>query len=171
MGLSSLLERLSAVSPVVLPVLLDAAVKGLALLTLTALATLALRRASAATRHLIWFLGTLGLLIVPILSIALPGWYILPRWMVQTAPPTRVQPAAAPTGAPAVVPHSPNAKPVSNDALRAEAVATALVSSTAAPLPARLPSPLRLTWQAGVLVAWLAGAGLLLGGRTEPWER
>ncbi|MEI8197853.1 MAG: hypothetical protein WCI73_18310, partial [Phycisphaerae bacterium] len=56
-----------------LPVLLDAALKGVAILALTGLATLGLRRASAAARHLVWFLGMVSLLVLPLLSAALPG--------------------------------------------------------------------------------------------------
>src|SRR5437899_2789842 len=97
MWASSLFEHLSAATPFLLPVLLDAAIKGAAILALTAVATLAMRRASAAARHLIWFIGTLSLLILPVLSAALPGWHILPRWGTN-AP---VQPSAQPLRDPA----------------------------------------------------------------------
>ena len=75
---SSLFERLSAIAPPVLGVLVDAAIKGTAILLLTVVAALAMRRASAAARHWVWFLGVASLLLLPILSAALPGWYVLP---------------------------------------------------------------------------------------------
>ena len=62
------------------PVLLDAAVKAVMLLALAAAATLLMRRASAAVRHAVWFLAIAGLLFLPVLSVTLPGWQILPPW-------------------------------------------------------------------------------------------
>lgn len=41
-------------SAAALPLLLDASLKGAALLVLTALCALAMRRASAAARHVLW---------------------------------------------------------------------------------------------------------------------
>ena len=38
------------------------------------LAALALRRAPAATRHLVWSLGTAGSLVLPLLALAVPAW-------------------------------------------------------------------------------------------------
>src|SRR2546430_15349709 len=52
--------------------LVDSAVKGTALLGLAAIAALILRRDSAATRHLVWLLATVGMLVVPVLSAMLP---------------------------------------------------------------------------------------------------
>jgi len=85
MWVYALCERFTAISPTLLPILLDAAIKGFLLLLLTSAATLAMRRTSAAARHLVWFLGVLSLLILPILSAGLPGWHILPR-IVLAAP-------------------------------------------------------------------------------------
>src|SRR5688572_33155524 len=63
-----------------LPAMLDSAVKGTALLALIALLVLFMRKTSAATRHLAWLLGILGLLLLPLLSATLPGWRVLPAW-------------------------------------------------------------------------------------------
>jgi len=62
------------------PVLLDAAVKGTALLVAAGLLTLCMRRTSAAPRHAVWLLAMGGLLALPLLSTTLPGWRILPNW-------------------------------------------------------------------------------------------
>lgn len=38
------------------------------------------RRGSAALRHLVWVLAVVGVLLLPVLSVRLPGWHVLPRW-------------------------------------------------------------------------------------------
>ncbi|HYW11808.1 MAG TPA: M56 family metallopeptidase, partial [Longimicrobium sp.] len=48
--------------------------RGSVLLVLAALAALALRRASAATRHMAWALALCGMLALPALSLAAPRW-------------------------------------------------------------------------------------------------
>ena len=53
------------------------AIKASVLLGLTALASLVLRRrASAATRHWVCTLAVAGLLVLPVLSLALPSWNV-----------------------------------------------------------------------------------------------
>src|ERR1700686_3665021 len=60
--------------------LVDSAVKGTALLMLAAMAATILRRDSAATRHLVWLLAMVAMLVVPVLSAMLPQWRVLPEW-------------------------------------------------------------------------------------------
>ena len=60
--------------------LVDSAVKGTALLVLAAVAAMILRRDSAATRHLVWLLAIVAMLVVPVLSAMLPQWRVLPEW-------------------------------------------------------------------------------------------
>jgi beta-lactamase regulating signal transducer with metallopeptidase domain len=130
---------------------MDAAIKGLVILSLTGLAVLAMRRASAAARHLVWFLGTLSLLILPIFSAALPGWHILPGWTDNIAAP---EPMAA--RAPLLVPIVPE-----NQILPDEPAPRAQPPISVQPPAA--PKPLHVNWQTWVLLAWLAGSALLLG--------
>ncbi|MGD2215928.1 MAG: M56 family metallopeptidase, partial [Gemmatimonadales bacterium] len=52
--------------------LADAAVKGLIYLALLFAVVGALRRGSAATRHLFWSIGLTGLLMIPVLSVVIP---------------------------------------------------------------------------------------------------
>src|SRR5713101_4319402 len=81
--------------------LVDSAVKGTALLVLAAVAAMILRRDSAATRHLVWLLAIVAMLIVPVLSAMLPQWRVLPEWagispepvVVDTNPPSIARPA------------------------------------------------------------------------------
>jgi beta-lactamase regulating signal transducer with metallopeptidase domain len=158
---SSLCQRLSAVGPVLLPVLLDAAIKGLVILSLTALAVLAMRRASAAARHLVWLVGTVSLLILPILSAALPAWHVLPQWANNVVAPA---PAPIAVPAPVLVRSAPDNQLLPNEApTLAELPAVAQAPAAATPLRLSTSSPLRLVWQTWVLLAWLAGSALLLG--------
>lgn len=48
--------------------------RGTVLLVLAAVAALALRRASAATRHMVWALALAGMLALPALTLAAPRW-------------------------------------------------------------------------------------------------
>ena len=43
-------------------------------------AAVMLRRDSAATRHLVWLLAIVAMLVVPVLSAMLPQWRVLPEW-------------------------------------------------------------------------------------------
>jgi beta-lactamase regulating signal transducer with metallopeptidase domain len=57
--------------------------KGVVLLAVTGLATLLLRRASAAARHAVWFLGMAGLLLLPFAAMVAPRWVVevpAPGW-------------------------------------------------------------------------------------------
>jgi TonB family protein len=56
--------------------LLEATLKGTLLLSVAAALALALRRASAASRHLVWTLALSATLILPALSLALPAWNV-----------------------------------------------------------------------------------------------
>jgi HEAT repeat protein/beta-lactamase regulating signal transducer with metallopeptidase domain len=56
--------------------LLDIAVKATAILLATVALNIALRRASAATRHLLWSISLSALLALPLLTYALPSWRV-----------------------------------------------------------------------------------------------
>ncbi len=66
--------------------LVDSAVKGTVLLVLAAIVALILRRDSAATRHLVWLLAIVAMLVVPVLSTMLPQWRVLPAWLSSSRP-------------------------------------------------------------------------------------
>ena len=57
--------------------ILPIAIKVSLLLGLFGILNLTLRRASASTRHLIWTLGLVGILLLPILGAGLPSWQVL----------------------------------------------------------------------------------------------
>ena len=63
-----------------LPVLIDSALKGAVVMGTVLLAMLMLRSAPAALRHLVLVAAMVGLLVLPIFSLTLPGWRVLPAW-------------------------------------------------------------------------------------------
>lgn len=67
--------------------LLNVTVKGAVVLGTAFLLSLALRRASASTRHLLWTLALASLLVLPLLSSLLPSWeaQVLPSSMAEPA--------------------------------------------------------------------------------------
>src|SRR3954471_18196120 len=85
----------AGVSSVSSLLLVNSAVKGTALLVLAAIAAMILRRDSAATRHLVWLLAIVALLVVPVLSALLPGWRVLPEWAAVSARPVVVEKPSA----------------------------------------------------------------------------
>jgi hypothetical protein len=60
--------------------MLDATIKGTGVLLLACAACRALRRDSAATRHMVWATAVMLVLAMPLLSILLPKWRVLPNW-------------------------------------------------------------------------------------------
>src|SRR5688572_24083264 len=67
----------------VMAVFLDAALKSTLVLVFTSMLCLCWRRASAATRHWIWFLGVAALLCLPLLSFMARPWQ-KPIWQLST---------------------------------------------------------------------------------------
>ena len=57
-----------------LTILLDASIKSVIVLALAAGLNLALKRSSAAFRHLIWLLAVVSCLCLPVISVTLPSW-------------------------------------------------------------------------------------------------
>jgi bla regulator protein blaR1 len=68
--------RLSSESIALIQMALDTFIKSAVILSVAGLLTGLLRRASAASRHLVWSLAIASLLALPALSVALPSWRI-----------------------------------------------------------------------------------------------
>ena len=73
-----------------LPILVDAALKGTVVLALAGLLVLCMRRTSAARRHAVWLAAMVCLLGLPLLSLVLPGWQVLPHWCSLSSGPTTI---------------------------------------------------------------------------------
>jgi beta-lactamase regulating signal transducer with metallopeptidase domain len=72
--------------------MVDVLVKATVILALAAAASLALRRSSAAARHMVWFLAMGGLLLLPVLAVTLPVLSVpVPNWFAAES----VQPPVA----------------------------------------------------------------------------
>lgn len=145
----------------------DIVAKATLVLAAAGVATLALRRASAAARHLAWCLGLGAALALPVSSLALPGW----SWRVLPAATKNVRPIRPSSDSPHPDPVQPGAYPESlvgisleEDALLNTGLAGRLPSRpTAGPTPPAVPSRGVLTpswwWLWG---AWLVGAVTVL---------
>ena len=120
-----------------------------------------LRRASAATRHLVWSLALGSVLLLPILSLSLPRWNV--AWLHVSASAT-IKPMAAPqapllplapTDGPAISQAAPPSAPASDESESPPAVPAV---SRAVPVPTSGHQFLTFTLWLGIgLVVWLIG--------------
>ena len=168
-----------------LPVLLDAAAKGMGLLAAAGTLVLAMRKTSAAARQVVWMLALAALLALPLASAALPSWQVLPGWAKiemppEPAVPSLVDPAgsfggadrAGTNAAPAPLPElsqSPATSPEYPDVLPADVPPSAAVAtgsdSREAPAPADVSAGTaagpakswRTLFVPAALAVWLAG--------------
>jgi len=136
-----------------LPIVVDAVVKASVILGTTALAALVLRRASASARHLVWTLGLVSALGMPVLSLALPRWE-LP--IVTVAAPAQAESGstllAPQTGSQIVLPP--------RTMLSREAVLPPKGGSHGGEIASRIRA---VSWTSIALFVWMAGAALVLG--------
>lgn len=51
-------------------------------MVLAGLCALAMQKDSAAARNVVWLAAVLALLLVPVFSVILPAWHVLPQWAV-----------------------------------------------------------------------------------------
>jgi HEAT repeat protein/beta-lactamase regulating signal transducer with metallopeptidase domain len=142
----------------------DAVVKATLLLGVAGIAALALRRASAATRHLVWTLALVSALVLPALSIALPRWH-MPFLLVAAPEPVAhivdaAVPAPRPSHASSEQPRPAAAAPVAAAQGRERHAAD---SFTVAQWPAVASTWQRISWAALVSMIWAAGFVLVAG--------
>ena len=124
-------------------VALAVVVKATALLGIAAIMQLVVfRRASAATRHLVWTIALVSVLLLPVVSLVGPAWTVeIPA----AQKPVSVTPAATSADAPLEIANGP-ASPV------------IALESTPAP-----PRAANVSWSAAFIIVYCAGAiGLLI---------
>ncbi|HEV2131111.1 MAG TPA: M56 family metallopeptidase, partial [Longimicrobiaceae bacterium] len=160
-------------------ILLVVAVKATLLLLLAAALALALRRASAASRHLVWSLALAALLVLPPLSLLLPDWTV-PLLTVQVrvdaadaswlphvpapaaAPEVLISPPVMAPVAPRSAPDAPAgwASPVHVEEMRTDPSTPSLLILEPHDASAPREAPGALFW---LVALWAAGALLVLG--------
>jgi len=152
--------------------LLETTVKGSLLLILVAVVALVLRRSPAAHRHLVWAMGVISLLVLPLLVLGLPDWRVplperaagvLPR-VIWESPPTgaREQGTARVEGALSLGRLGPEGPTSTRKASEPRAEA-------AAPPPAARPPALGLA--GGIVLLWLVGALAVAASFALAWPR
>jgi len=108
----SVLDRISSLQAI-LPVFIDAALKGAILVAVAALAAYAFRKRSAASRHAVWSAAVIGHVAIPILILLLPAWRmpLLPSapWIQAVPAPTMSGPAIGSAGSAIDVTENPRA--------------------------------------------------------------
>ena len=163
-------------APFALEVITDVLLKATILLSAAWLATVLLRRASAAIRYGIWSLVLSGLLVMPLISVVLPAWKMnVPAPMLDASVPAASLPALeafpASVPAPPMASSSPDAvevnpvdageKPLLADSPTALPSGVSAHGLASAASDAVAVSPWR-SWIAWGLVVWFVGALVLL---------
>ncbi len=158
--------------------IVDAAFKGTILLTMAGLVAWGLKRDSAATRHWVWLVAILSLLLVPCMSGALPQWRVLPAWMTMDAAQSQSAGSLAEISSPNPVLPDANAVEPFEDAQFPQDHPSAWIGATpdkevgmnasVASPPAASPtthvdsSGSLWTWQTAIAVCWAIGLVALL---------
>jgi HEAT repeat protein/beta-lactamase regulating signal transducer with metallopeptidase domain len=163
LNLNTLASLLNGIDGVALTAI-DTLLKVTMVLTIAGLATLALGRASAALRHLVWTLALTSALLLPVLSLALPRWQLpvikLASQQQVVMPSTNSVSTAMPEP-----PALSSARQPSRDMVRRDAptppTATVTAPSTTASSSTAAPSA-PVAWMTVLLTIWAIGAALVL---------
>ncbi len=168
--------RLSSQSIALIQLLLDTFIKSAFILSVAGLLTRSLRRASAASRSLVWSVAMASLLALPVLSVALPSWRIaaLPSLDAVVSVDASVEDGSrepAGFGGIAAAPvfgrgQEPEARLLaqrrpSDVGAELQASIPASPQFDAAPNPVA-PSGNGFDWQTALMLAWLAGAVVVM---------
>jgi beta-lactamase regulating signal transducer with metallopeptidase domain len=133
--------------------LLDTLLKSLVVLTLAGGVCALWRQASAATRHLIWFLAVTSLLCLPILNLPRSIWQ-RPLWMISTGSRSGNQISLALELTPKPIGQQSPAAPVTGE-----------ISSANQNFPGsgrKIAAHFNANWMVFGVAAWLTGAALVL---------
>lgn len=155
--------ELSAYSATWLELLLGAALKGAVILVIAVALNFGLRRASAASRHLVWSLALASLLALPVLSFGLPSWQVpvLPGPFAEALPDAVTNSYALAPAASASLPQDFQPGVTVKQQAKTEGVGS---PASPAPMPLLRRDTIEpLDWSSWALVIWMAGALLILG--------
>ena len=148
--------------------LVDSVIKGLVLLALLGLVAFALRKASASVRHGIWLGGLMGVLVLPLLTMSLPGWCILPdAWSPTVEVPKTDTVASLKSGDAAIgksedVAMDPTISPSSIELEDPAPAAAPVVSHAVIGVDKHVtPNHKILSTRQWIALIWVAGAALL----------
>jgi HEAT repeat protein/beta-lactamase regulating signal transducer with metallopeptidase domain len=153
--------------------LADAVAKTTVILLAAAVASIVLRRASAALRHLVWTLALSSALVLPLASFALPKWQLplLTITTESTAPIAASLPSEEPVQDSSVAPAlsrreaaavSLPPKGGSHEVREDRGGSYAAETSTVPQSAARASIVESLSWQQAIAAIWLLGATLIL---------
>ncbi len=174
--------RMSSQSIALIQLSLDTLIKSAVILSAAGLLAASLRKASAASRHLVWSVAMASLLALPILSFALPSWRIaaLPSLTtiaaVDDGPtvPARIGASEAEV----VIerepqPASPEASQLRTFAIGTESPATETVALRADETKPITTLWIGFDWKVALSVIWLAGVFVvlarLMAGTVRVW--
>jgi HEAT repeat protein/beta-lactamase regulating signal transducer with metallopeptidase domain len=138
--------------------LADAVAKATLVLTIAAVASVALRRASAALRHLVWTVALCSALALPLLSVSLPRWQLS---IFRVAVDTPVPADAGQQGRLADTIEPAREKPLPSSP-RARTAETTTAARPEPPAAGRLDWVRAISWQQALFACWLAGAGAIV---------
>ncbi|NBC16138.1 MAG: DUF4097 family beta strand repeat protein [Bacteroidetes bacterium] len=152
--------------------LADLTIKSLLILALAGVATSLLRRASAATRHLVWTLALCSVLLLPVLSVVGPSWHVLPDWHAVTDRIAITPPSVAPevpslplapetADAPAATPAPPAPSPPAEAPAASPRVETQNALWQA--LGSLVEAARQAHWSVWLMLLWGLGAMLVVG--------
>ena len=130
--------------------LADAILKATLLFALAAIAALALRRATAAARHLMWALALISALVLPVLSLALPRWQLPLVTVASTSLAVEQESAAQPPLASAAIAPAPK-RTHTDPPTAAQSVGARPVHTPAASARLSLPN---ISWPYALLAVW-----------------
>jgi HEAT repeat protein/beta-lactamase regulating signal transducer with metallopeptidase domain len=149
--------------------LADAIAKATLLFVVAGLASVALRKAAAATRHLVWTLALVSAVALPVLSIALPRWQ-LPLVTLSSPAVHRDRPAlnAVPLERTAIMPMArtshPRAMPGPDAGSEGVARRPLAFPGNSSGMGAR-----PVSWPRLIFALWALGAGLILLRLVAGW--
>jgi HEAT repeat protein/beta-lactamase regulating signal transducer with metallopeptidase domain len=146
----------------------DIIVKATLMFVAAGAATFILRRGSAAVRHMIWTLALAGVVLLPILSVALPRWQMPLLTIERPASVSSSQPAVAHErcdGCPAEAAMGAKADRVPNHASRLREEPTASFSTRVVTdaRSGQATAGRDISWPTILLTVWIAGALIILG--------